>query len=380
MRRSAIGSAGFLDLGAFVELGTAEHAVRQRRTDEDLLERSRLRVGAIEDRDVTVLDATLRVQFGDLVGDELRLVVLAIAGEPDDLVAVAHGREELLVLAVEVVRNHRVRRAQDVLRRSVILLEQHDLGIREVPLELHDVADVRAAERVDGLVGVADNGERCRLEALRRVAERGPVEPRRIEKEVGARGLCELSDEGVLSVVGVLVLVDQNVPEAPLVERRHLREGPEEVDGLADEVVEVEGVRARETPRVLTEDIEEDPLLGVVEVRPAGVGLHVAQLVLELGDLAGDPAHREAEGVGIQVLDDPLDEGTRVGRVVDREVLAESEVLGLAAEYADAGGVEGGDPHALCRLTEDRLDALAHLCRGLVGEGDREDLRGPGLP
>ena len=48
---------------------------------------------------------------------------------------------------------------EDVLGRAVVLLEQHDLGAREVALELDDVADVGAAEGVDRLVGVADDGE-----------------------------------------------------------------------------------------------------------------------------------------------------------------------------------------------------------------------------
>ena len=75
-----------LDLGALVELRAAEHAVRDRRADEDLLQRSRLRVGAVEHGDLVVRRASL-VQRADLVGDELRLVVLAVAGEADDLLA-----------------------------------------------------------------------------------------------------------------------------------------------------------------------------------------------------------------------------------------------------------------------------------------------------
>ena len=98
----------------------------------------------------------------DLVGDELRLVVLRVAGEADDLLAGADVRPQLLVFAVEVVADDRVRRAQDVLRRAVVLLEQHHLGAGVVALELGDVADVGAAERVDRLVGVADDGEGCR--------------------------------------------------------------------------------------------------------------------------------------------------------------------------------------------------------------------------
>ena len=122
----------------------------------------RLRVGAVEDRHLRVVDAAAAQRL-DLVGDELRLVVLRVAGEADDLLARADVGPQLLVFAVEVVADDRVRRAQDVLRRPVVLLEQHDLARRGSRVSnSRDVADVGAAERVDRLVGVADDGEGCR--------------------------------------------------------------------------------------------------------------------------------------------------------------------------------------------------------------------------
>jgi hypothetical protein len=43
-----------------------------------------------------------------------------------------------------------------------------------------------------------------------------------------------------------------------------------------------------------------------------------------------------------------------------------------------ADGVEGAEPgHALDHAADEPADALLHLARGLVGEGDGEDLAGP---
>ena len=136
-----------------------DDAVGQSGAHEDLFQRSRLRVRAVEDCDVAVVDART-VQRLDLVGDELRLVVLRVAGEADDLLAVAAVAPQLLVLAVEVVADDGVGRREDVLGRAVVLLEEDDLRAREVALELADVADVGAAEGVDRLVGVTDDGQR----------------------------------------------------------------------------------------------------------------------------------------------------------------------------------------------------------------------------
>jgi hypothetical protein len=69
-----------------------------------------------------------------------------------------------------------------------------------------------------------------------------------------------------------------------------------------------------------------------------------------------------------------------VGLVVDRELARVAEPLGLDAQHPRAGGVEGHDPHRAGAAPEQALDALAHLLGGLVGERDRQDLVGPGLP
>jgi hypothetical protein len=51
----------------------------------------------------------------------------------------------------------------------------------------------------------------------------------------------------------------------------------------------------------------------------------------------------------------------------------------MAAQDLDAGRVEGAEPgHALHRLADQMGDALLHLARCLVGEGDGENLGGEG--
>ena len=98
------------------------------------------------------------------------------------------------------------------------------------------------------------------------------------------------------------------------------------------------------------------------------------QLVLRVRDLAVDAARREALRVDAQVLEARLDDPDLVGLVVDREARAVAEPLGLAAQHAAAGGVEGEDPGRARLPAEHPLEPLAHLPRRLVRERDREDL------
>ena len=68
-----------------------------------------------------------------------------------------------------------------------------------------------------------------------------------------------------------------------------------------------------------------------------------------------------------------LDDGELVGGVVDDEVAGQADVRRLAAQQPRAQRVKGRDPHLPAVDAEQRLDARAHLLRGLVGEGDRQD-------
>ena len=184
--------------------------------------------------------------------------------------------------------------------------------------------------------------------------------------------------ELVLRVVGVLVLVDQDMAEGGVVARLDLGEELEDVDHAKEQVVEVHGVHPDQ--------------LGLVELVGLGDGLlepaidHLrvvlgaAQLVLGVGDLVLDRVGREALGVGVDLVQAALDQAPRVGLVVDREGARVAQARRLGAQHPRAGRVEGHHPHRPRGVAEQQPDALAHLGRGLVGEGDREDLPRPRAP
>ena len=55
-------------------------------------------------------------------------------------------------------------------------------------------------------------------------------------------------------------------------------------------------------------------------------------------------------------------------------------MFGMPAQHPGAQRVERAEPKAFRGLAEDGGDALPHLPRRLVGEGDGEDLVGEGAP
>ena len=343
------------DLAPLVEAHAPDDGVGQAHPDEDLLQGPGLGVGPVEDGYIRGSHACVIDERVDLICDEAGLIVLVVRDIGDDRRTRSGISPQALGPSAAVARDHTVGRIENGLRRPVVLLEEHRLGIGIVALELLDIANRRAAEGVDGLIGIADHAQLSRRHAVTAVAD-------------------ELADEDVLGVIGVLVLVDEDVTESAAVVLGHVREELEQRHGRPDEVVEVERIGAAQASLVLGVGLGEHAVLG--SLRPTREGLLVDELVLQVRDPGRETARGVALGIEIEVLDHHGHEPLRVGRVVDREVRGDAEPGGLPAEDAHAGGVEGHHPHRAGGGPDQRGDPLLHLPCGLVGERDREDLGG----
>ena len=153
---------GVLDLAAVVEAGAADDLVGLAGAHEGLFEGAGLGVGAVEDGDVAGAYAVLVGQAVDLLADPAGLVVLGVGDVAGDGGAVAGGGPQVLLAPAAVAGDDGVGGREDVLGGAVVLLQQDGAGRGVVLLELLDVADGGAAEGVDGLVGVSDDGEFAR--------------------------------------------------------------------------------------------------------------------------------------------------------------------------------------------------------------------------
>ena len=189
----------------------------------------------------------------------------------------------------------------------------------------------------------------------------------------------QLTHELVLRGVGVLVLVDHDVPETPVVVLGDVGEGLKDVDRRHDQVVEVQRIGLTQTPLVHPVGLGHHALVMAGLAEPGRVGLLVDQLVLEVGHLRGEGPRPIALGVQVEVAQDHRHEALAVGGVIDREGRLQPDVGGLATQDAHTGRVECRDPHGLAAGADQRGNPIAHLAGGLVGEGDREDLTGPDI-
>ena len=289
------------------------------------------------------------MQLLDLRRDPSPLVALVCRQEHGDLVAVGGVGEQVLGLARAIVRDDGVGRVEDIARRAVVLLELDRLRLGPVALEVEDVADVGTAPRVDGLVVVADDHE----------------------VSVAAR---EHLRDLVLCLVGVLVLVDQDVPETAPVLVAHVGVVTEQDVRVEEQVVEVERVGPQQPLLVGPVDAGDGLVRGVADARHVAVGAD--ELVFGRGDTRAHGVLRKRLRVVPAVGHDGFDQALGVVGVVDREVFREPQPVGICPEHAHAHAVERVDPHAADAGLHELVQPLAHLGRGLVRERDRQDVPG----
>ena len=286
--------------------------------------------------------------------------MLVVGDVADDQFAITGIGPQLLLASARVAGDHRVGGRQDGLCGSVILFQQNGFGVGKVALELFDVADGGTAEGIDRLVRITHH-----------------TQFRRAHVSDASRS-DHLPHQHVLRMVGVLVFVDQDVPESASVVLRDLRMSLQHTDRLADQIVEVEGVRGAQALLILPVDLG-DRLRGRFAALLGGRGrtVRIHQFVLEVGYRDPDPSGAELLGVEVQVAHDHAEQPARVVRIVDREIgVHPGQQRRLGAQDSHAGGVKSADPHPQ-RARTDQIDhSFAHLGGGFVGEGDREYLAG----
>ena len=257
-------------------------------------------------------------------------------------------RPQRLFLAACIVGNHLVGRVQNIGRGAIVLLQLDDRRIGIVLFKVEDVADIRTAPAVNGLVVITDDAQVAAL-------------------------IGEQLDHHVLGIVGVLILVHHDVTEALAVAVQHRRMIRQQFQRLDQQIIEVQGIVGLQAGLVLQEHVV-DHLAAVVLLRLPEPLVRTHEFVLRIRDLAGQLAGGQELFVNIQPFEDLLQHGLLVVIVINHEGAGIAQLFDIPAEHPGAGGVEGGDPSVLRLIAHHGRDALLHFLGSLVGKSQRKDV------
>ena len=344
-----------LDLAALVEGDSPGQLVRYGGPAERVLYGARLRVGAVEDDEISIRPPLPAPRFQEDRDDLLPLGLLV--GEHVQREWLPHGvlGPELLLLPPGVVTDHAVRRAQDRLGRAVVLGEAEHGRLRISLLEREDVLDARPPPAVDRLVVVPH------------------------DREISVH-VAEALDQLELNRVRILVFVHQHVAEALRVHTMSALVQIEEPDRVEEKVVEVHRRPVSKRLRVARVDRGQAPVDWSARLGLERLGRDA--FVFQTRDPRSRCGGRERAVLAARLAQQLPEERPLVVGIVDDEPTRVAERFGVAPEDADAGRVEGAEPDAEVFSSKQRFHSRPHLARRLVREREGEDrpLGHPSLP
>ncbi len=276
--------------------------------------------------------------------------MFAIEGfEATDLLTIGGFGPKPFAFALGIVGNHRAGGFENVLGGPVILFEPDHFGIREVALEIEDVADVGAAPAIDGLILVTHHADVL-------------------------VGLGEQAHQVVLAAIGVLVFVDHDEFETAIHLEAQIGVVGEQPHGFEQQVVEIERVGLAQAAFVLFVDGGE--LRGLLV---GGGAVDVGGRFLAAFLMADPGAHGAILHelfVQAHLLVNRLDHGHLIVVVVDGELARESvadfgQARPVAPQQPHAKGVEGGDQRAVlaARAAQKVVHPRAHFLGCLIRKG-----------
>ena len=177
-----------LDFLPLIEGDATHNLIGQAPSAQLFLERTGLGVGAVEHGHFA--QRSLHPTLLDRVDDSDRFSLGVVDLPQLQLLADLAGRAEGLTFARLIVRDHGRGGLQNFLRRPVVLFQLNDPGAGIVFLEIQNVANIGAAPSIDGLVFITHDTD------IVVVAD-------------------DVPEHQILHVIGVLIFIDHDIPEAP---------------------------------------------------------------------------------------------------------------------------------------------------------------------
>ena len=354
------GVADFLPL---IEARAADDPVRQADGQETVLESAHLVAGTDQNRHIVQIVAAQAaagagMEILDLLADPAGLGLAVPMPDQADLQAVLGIGPERLAQPALVRGNQPRGRAQDLRGGTIVLFQPDHLRARKILLEAQDIADLGPAPAIDRLVVIADAADI-------------------------AMGLRQQPQPQILGDVGILIFVDEDIAEAVLPAGQNIGMGLKQRHAMQQQIAEIDRVQCQQTVLIGAVKLHALAIVGRALVAADLVRCQrpVLPAVDHPGQLPGGPPLFVDVFRRDQLLKQPqLVVGVQNGETGLQMQVARADQFGMAAQDLDRNAVKCAEPrHPLDRVAQQPANAVAHLARGLVGEGHGKNLprKGP---
>ena len=241
---------------------------------------------------------------------------------------------------------------------AVVLLQLDLVAYIELAHKVRHIPDPRAAKGVNALVIVADRQHR-------------PALPRRPRHTAGVH-TGEHLHPGVLQLVGVLELINQDVPKAALVVGTDVSVVAQQFVAAQHQLTKIHHAFALTLLFVQLVQVDLAPGLRVAQ-------LHVLRAQTVFFATSDEPHEffgRKLLFINAHLFAQALDRTKLVLRIQNLKGLRQIGSLVMGTQKAVAQTMEGADPHGAHIDRQHGRQARHHLFGGLVGEGHRQHTAG----
>ena len=341
------------DFSALIEIGAAHHIVGNRAHDQAFFQKTRLRVGPVQHREIPIIQRGLQVFLPlDVLRNKGRLLHRRVELAQVNPASLLLSRPQGLGFPVPVVVDDRVGCVQHHLRRPVVLFQLHHKSVRIDFFKIKNIPDIGSPELIDRLIVVAYDAQ---------IASAGLLRP------------GQQPDQLELSRIGVLVLVDHNIAEPVLIVTQNVLPRVEQLHRFHQQIVKIQRVVLVQQPLIFLVRLA-DLLLHEVVLMRLLIAPRRQQLILRGGNCGENRPLPQLLRIDPQIPAHLLHQRLLVIRVIDGEVRLVADLLDVPPQDPDAHGVKGRNPDGFRPETDQFVNPLAHLLRGFVCEGDCEDV------
>ena len=209
-------SQNILDFSAGIEVHASYHVIRNSFGDHLLFQHTGLGICPVKNGAVSVFSAFL--YFGtDICGNIICLIVSRIKLPVLNQTAFSLVSPESLIFSSLIITYDRIGRVQNILRRTVILLQFDDFGFRIHFFIIQDIPDIGSAELINGLIIVTYHAQI-------------------------AVTVCQQPNQFKLGRIGILILIHHDIAESFLIILQYLGAGLEKLHCLTDQVIKVKRI------------------------------------------------------------------------------------------------------------------------------------------
>ena len=345
-----------LNFLALVETQSAINAIRNTLLSELLLEAAALGIGAVENGKITILAAILAPDTLHVLRHNRRLFLVAVSRLILNLLTLRILAEHILRNLVAVMLDQTVSCLNDGLGRAVVLLQFEETRSLKLALKVENIINIGTTETIDTL-RVITHGTNTQLL------------------------LTELHDDRHLNVVGILILIHQDIIEAGGIFVANILMFPEELIGKCQQIIEIHGISLLATLHVSHENLTNlrhlRTLVLLEDSRIALISRSTHQVVLRHRNLGMNGSRLILLIIQPHLLHYRLDQRARVTFIINGKVVVEADMLSLRSQDSGEDAMEGTHIEMLCEIISHQFsDTFLHLPCRLIGKGERHDAPG----